>query len=173
LLLRNTPVPRTPKPAAQQALDTRRLLHGGSGETWLDRLGRSSALLGRLAQLFPSRPAADIRLRERLRPYLELFEVLLAHIRESLHASGAGLTVVLLPGRSLVERPGSDAAAYQDVLRRALLAAHAADTDLIDLTPPLREGAKDATGPLYYPHDGHLTVLGHRLVARVLEAKRR
>ena len=168
LLLLNTPVPRTPKPAAQQALDSKRLLYGSPGDSWLDWPSRHSALVRRLAQLFRSHPTEDAGLQGRLQPYLELFDVLLAHIQASLRESSTDLSLVLLPGRSLIERPGSYSAAYQEVLRQAIVTAHGSDTDIIDLTPRLQQAASTATGPLYYPHDGHLTVLGHQLVARWL-----
>jgi len=168
LLLLNTPVPRAPKPAAQQALDSKRLLSGDCEGTWLGRVAVHSALLRRVARLLQSCADEDTGLAARLTPYLELFDVLLAQIQASLKDSATDLTLVLLPGRSLIERPGGGSAAYQEALRRSILAVHADDTDIIDLTPLLQQAAGAEPGTLYYPHDGHLTVRGQQRVAEGL-----
>ncbi len=76
-----------------------------------------------------------------------------------------------MPGRSYVEQPDSVSAQYQDYLRKEIVEnSENMAIDVIDLAINLREHYERAPGRWYYPHEGHLTAEGHRIVYDILSS---
>ncbi len=74
-----------------------------------------------------------------------------------------------MPGKSYVEQPDSISAQYQDYLRKEIVANNDdMAVDVIDLATHLRERCERASCKWYYPHEGHLTAEGHRIVYDIL-----
>ncbi|MFH0907734.1 MAG: hypothetical protein V1929_03100 [bacterium] len=163
LELRNSPVPREKKPAMEPAFDL------------IEAVGAPPALL-RMGRFAATRPAAEWllgrsdltrRLSQACGPSLDLFKTLAHRANNDCAARDARLYLVLLPGRSFVEKPYSLTGRYQEFIRGELVRrGRDAGINVIDLATPLR-GRKG----LYYPNDGHLTREGHRTVAGILFAQ--
>ncbi len=109
------------------------------------------------------------RIEQRQRPAVRLFQHIAGRIRVACGRHRIELTLVLLPGRSFVEQPGSLSAQYQEFFRRALVAACGdAGIPVWDLALPLREDHQRQGGAWFHPNEGHLTPAGHRAVFEVL-----
>jgi lysophospholipase L1-like esterase len=105
----------------------------------------------------------------RLAEPVDLFVQLVAGIRSLCTANNVGLRLVLMPGRSHVEMPSSLSAAFQDELRRQIIARHEdLGTPPIDLASRLRERFAATGEHLFFPNEGHLNPAGHRAVAQLL-----
>jgi hypothetical protein len=78
----------------------------------------------------------------------------------------AGLVLVLMPGRSLVERPGSQSAQFQEYLSTRLVEdSLQLDIEVFDLASYLKTCHREKDVRLFYPHEGHLTAAVHRMTA--------
>ncbi len=173
LVLENSPVPMSRKPAGEMGRDlasmvlpeTARMEWRNPLLSWLGSLD-----LARWAGLFQPRfPLTDEYFRERFAPALELFRALIRGAKDDLSAGGITFKLALLPGRSFVETPGGYSALYQDYLRRAIINIGAkAGVEVIDLALHLRLAHEDGVGPLFFPNEGHLTAEGHRIVLEAL-----
>lgn len=125
-------------------------------------------------------------LDETAKAHYRMAQDLLLQLRDEVTADGARFFVVAIPPRSAVEGPspeaflldGQSGPAY-DLLRPTreigeFLRQHGIDHLL--LTDALRDDFHRLETPLYFPFDGHLDALGHRLVAEhvlpVLSARR-
>ena len=63
----------------------------------------------------------------------------------------------------------SPVAQAQDYLRQQILAtSEKMQIDVIDVASSLRERSQTQSGRWFYPHEGHLTAEGHRIVADIL-----
>jgi hypothetical protein len=163
LELRNSPVPREKKPAVEPAFD---LLETTGAPSWLLRVGRFE--IGRaLAERLLVQGDLSGQLDRACASSLNLFDALMRRARQDCAGRHVEFHLVLMPGRSLVEKPSSLSAKYQDHVRREIVRrGRDAQIDVIDLC----EGLKGRKG-LYYPNDGHLTREGHEAVAEILFAQ--
>lgn len=133
---------------------------------WLNR----SAAWRVLAERFF--PPGDVSrgFEQRFAPSLKLFSFLVGKIRTACESHDASLILVLLPGRSYVERPGSVAFQYQNYLRKKILEnKEDLKTPIHDLAGWMLTEHERNPGHWFYPNDGHLTPEGHRLVADYLD----
>jgi hypothetical protein len=170
-VLRNVPVPRTRKQPGPPEFDLVRALLG-------ERHPSLFRVVGNLHRYELGRPVAQWLLRRRALPAefeaatrdsLRLYQALIEKIGKRCRADDIAFTLALLPGRSLVEQPGSLSARYQEYLREQIC-AHAFETQprVVDLATALREAKETGAPRLYFPHDGHLAPAGHRAVAERL-----
>jgi len=172
LVLQNSPVPRTAKPAAARSADLSSLVLGGEkpAASLLERTLGQTHIARRLG-MFQShtRLPAEV-LQQRFDPYVDRFIALTAELQRQVASRGARLVVALLPGASYVETPDSLSAQYQQYLREQLLRRMAGMTDVavIDLAGALRQAASKDGEPFYFPSERHLNAHGHQFVSRVL-----
>jgi hypothetical protein len=166
LEITNVPVPLRPKPAEERARTLATVVLGREvPSNWRNQwqLTRSLGLAD------TADPALLAGMPERLAGPVDLFLRLIGAIQALAAAQDVALDVVLMPGRSYVEMPGSLSAAFQEELRRQILARQAEfPVAPIDLATLLRD-RYGATGErLFHPHEGHLNPAGHRAVAELL-----
>jgi lysophospholipase L1-like esterase len=164
--LTNSPVPRAPKTPEDQARTLGTAVLGQE----IPRTWRNEWQLTRTLGLAESTdPALLAGMPERLEAPVDLFVQLVAAIRELCEANDVSLSLVLMPGRSFVELPDSLSAAFQEHLRREILARqNDIGVPVIDLASQLRD-RYEATGErLFFPNEGHLNPAGHREVAELL-----
>jgi hypothetical protein len=76
----------------------------------------------------------------------------------------APVTVAILPGASVVNRPESLSAFYQLQARDEITALAIPGVTVIDLTPSLQAAGQES----YFLNDRHLTATGHRTVASAI-----
>ncbi len=82
------------------------------------------------------------------------------------------LLVILMPGRSLVERPGSQSAQFQEYLREEIIKqCKRRHIRLMDLPLHLKKVHTETGKKLYFPNDGHMNALGHRVTADYIREK--
>jgi lysophospholipase L1-like esterase len=168
--LTNVPVPRVPKPPEVQAYTlTTAVLGSEMPRSWRNndwQLTRVLALSGTPG------PELLAGMPERLAGPLNLFTRLATGIRELCAAHDVALSIVLMPGRSFVETPGSLSAQYQDYLRQEILAREEElGVPVIDLAMLLREQDAASSERLFFPNEGHLNRAGHQTVAELLETR--
>ncbi len=140
--------------------------YGGGFTGWLGRL----ELFRRLGLLQPDYTVGDAFFSQRFESALQLFQALVVEMGAILKTSGSAFELVLLPGRSYVEEPGSLSYQYQDFLRRSIVSRlESLDGVMtVDLASSLREAYLGGVRELYFPNEGHLTPAGHRLFAELL-----
>jgi hypothetical protein len=170
LQLHNVPVPRERKLPAARPKTLATLVLGQQGARRRGAGSLASLEIARRLGLGESARAADLaQLPQRLDYPLALFVRIARAIAESCRNQGVGLRLVLMPGQSFVERPDSLSAAFQDYLRRALVARSAEiGVPVIDLATPLRARYQQTGTRLFHAHEGHLNPSGHREVADLL-----
>lgn len=170
LTLHNSPVPKLTKPPGDtQAAMRAAVLGQDNTEAPRSGLLANSVLFSALRErLFPER-RADVSFSIRLADELELFMALVNRLRTDCQNVNAPLILAILPGRSLVEEPGSLSGEFQEYFRASIV-DWAANQDLpvIDLAEDLRREYRARPAKWYFPHDGHLTVEGHEQVAKLL-----
>ena len=171
LQLRNVPVP-----AALGKSDIRHHDIGGLilGDKGFDK-GVVVRALGRfeLTRLLLPYFETSTDIREHLESALDdamsVFEAIISEIHAQCSRRGIELRLVLMPGRTYVEQPGSLSAQYQDYLREKIL-QHGEKRDIVtmDLAMHLRALYEKHGMRLYHPNEGHLNVDGHAAVADFL-----
>jgi lysophospholipase L1-like esterase len=166
LVLTNVPVPQVPKPLGERARTlATEALGRNPPPTWQNewQLTRTLGLAD------AADPALLAGMPERLAGPVELFVRLIAEVRALCAANDVALTLVLMPGRSFVEAPDSLSAAFQDELRRQILARQAElGAPLLDIATPLAVLYANSGETLFHPHEGHLNPEGHQAVAELL-----
>ena len=172
LVLQNSPVPTTAKPAAARSADLSSLVLGGErpATSLLERTLGQTHIARRLG-LFQSQTMLSAGvLQRRFDSYVDLFIALAGELQRQVAGRGARLVVALLPGASYVEQPGSLSAQYQQYLREQLLRRMADMTDVavIDLASALRQAVVDGGEVFYFPNERHLNARGHQFVSREL-----
>jgi len=170
LVLENVPVPMVEKPLRPALPGLRNMVLGNEPVSLGSRMEGSEivqlvrrGILGdsQRRDLFP-------QFKNRFGPALKLYEALLVRIRSVCRAHGVGLVVVLMPGQSFVERPGSVSAQFQDYFRAQILRMAARlGIEAIDVAQLLRDHAGGKA--LFYPHEGHLTEAGNLAVAEIIK----
>ncbi len=172
LVLERVPVPRERKPLGAGRVDLQMLVRGPDARDpsgIAGFLGRREVF--RRLGIFQAdgRVSADAFLR-RNDDALALFDALLGRMEKDLVGAGAHFVVALVPGRSYVERPGSYAHGYQEVLRaRILETCRARGLRVVDVASALAKRHAEGSGPWYHPHEGHLDREGSAEVARLLD----
>ena len=97
---------------------------------------------------------------------VNLANALLEQIQKECRQQNTGLVLVLMPGRSLVERPASQSAQFQEYLGARLVEiGQQQGVQVLDLASHLRAYHQENDVHLFHPHEGHLTVIGHRVTA--------
>ena len=77
-----------------------------------------------------------------------------------------------MPGRSLVERPASQSAQFQQYLRAKLVeSSPQLDIAVLDLASYLKTHHREKDVRLFHPHEGHLTAAGHRVTADFIHTR--
>jgi len=170
LTLENSPVPRRSKPAAARGTSLSSIVAGDDRapkrSSLRTRVGRWE-VFRRLGLFQPRGPTSDEDFQRRFEPALKLFYALVDAMSVACERHGARLEVVLLPGRSFVTNPESVSAHYQDYLRGRIVGDLTA-VSIIDVASMLRAAGGRSATEWYFPNDGHLTPLGHRVVADFL-----
>lgn len=172
LVLENTPVPRTSKPAAARSNSLTSIVLGDdkSANPALTRIFGSLHLAQRLGLFQTQANVPDTVFQHRFQAATNLFLALVQSLNKTCVAHDVKLSIALLPGSSYIEQPDSLSAMYQDYLRRTLVAelGHESLMTVIDLAAAMRINVDGIEKPLYFPNDGHLTTLGHRYIASTI-----
>jgi hypothetical protein len=170
LVLRNTPVPLRPAPpTGPDGLTVAVLGPDVARWPWRTRLEQSSEVLRLVSTI--SGPAAPMHetFAPRFAPAVQLFGAILDRIHRSCAAAKVELVIATLAGKSYVEQPGSVSGQYQEYFREAVVrTAKDKGLPVLDVAAWLRVPQPGHPGPWFFPHDGHLTPAGHRLVADLL-----
>jgi hypothetical protein len=169
LLLKNSPVSTAVKSKEQASLD---LHHVVTGES-LQRPGGFFGLFQKMKlfqmakRIFHSDhkdlfPLFDARFQ----PALKMYGALLDQMVSLCQRNHSELIVILMPGRSLVERPGSRSAQFQEYLREKIIEqCKRRHIRLMDLALHLKTVHMETGKKLYFPNDGHMNALGHGVTA--------
>ncbi|MCP4407382.1 MAG: hypothetical protein GY807_06400 [Gammaproteobacteria bacterium] len=172
LSLRNTPVPLQTKPAHQTGQDLSQMVLGGIE---LDRgviggMLQKSAFFRLWRSSLVDYPVLSEHFETRFDYPLRLFSALINRLKSRCDQQKVELRLVLMPGRSFVENPGSPSQQYQDFLRsKILLLGKRIEVDVVDLAGYLKSHYEEHKERLFYPNEGHLTPQGHERVAQFLE----
>ncbi|MEM9473366.1 MAG: SGNH/GDSL hydrolase family protein [Pseudomonadota bacterium] len=167
LAIRNTPVPREPKPAVLRSRSFSSVVLKGV-EIKQSLLARSEVL----RRLGYRDKAGDISamLADSTKPSIDLFDALIQRLDDRVRSVNAKLIVALLPGRSFVHEPDGYSAQYQDHIRDLInKRLKQAGIGSLDIGDELRRRFENGDTDLYFPYDGHLTANGHRVMADLLE----
>ncbi len=171
LSLENTPVPLQAKPAAVRAESISSIVLGDDP--------KRNNLSGWLADFEISRRIglfhddvflSDDSMQARFQESLQLFNRLVIEMKDITDKNAGQLSIVLLPGRSYVEQPGSLSAQFQEYFRKNIMSSLTtrSSIEVLDLAVHLRGLHVNGVNDLYYPNEGHLTPLGHQHVADYL-----
>ncbi len=171
LRLTQVPVVKASKPPAERARTLATILLGDEAgrrsPSWLSRteIGRRLGLSERAdVSMLPA-------MRERMAYPVDLFVKLFGAIHDLCGQHRVTLSIVLMPGRSYVESPGSYSAAFQEELRERITARRAElGVPVMDLASWLRSEYERTGDRLFHPNEGHLNARGHRRVAERLAA---
>jgi GDSL-like Lipase/Acylhydrolase family len=175
LILKNSPVPLKKKSDAQAAMNLRKVVMGDAPQPG-GRLIRTLKGLELFQVIEQNLPANDGDLfglfENRFKNVLQLFDALLEHIRNACRQHDVGLVLVLMPGRSLVERPVSHSAQFQEYLRAKLVEnSRQQNIAVLDLASHLKTYHRENDIQLFHPNEGHLTVAGHRVTADFIQRR--
>lgn len=171
LVLKNTPVPLTPKSAAARRETISDIVLGkdsrnGTKANWFSQL----ELNRRLGLFQSSYVLTDEEMQKRFAEPLKLTSVLIGEMEKALAKNNVSLSIALLPGRSYVEHAQSLSAQYQEYFRQYFMTLFKDSTsiNLIDLATHLRTLHDAGETNLYFPNEGHLTKQGHQQLANYL-----
>ncbi len=171
LVLEHVPVPRTTKPPDQPRSFTEITLDGVYARGAWTRMIDRTALGNRMIQL--KNKVLGYRRLDFTGKFAEELDLYARLVERATEVSGATprkpLILVLLPGQSYVENPGSFSAQYQEYIRGRIRALPFSERiRVLDLALPLRQAHATGEGPFYFPNEGHLNVEGNRWVAERL-----
>ena len=169
LVLKNSPVPLAAKNKEQAALDLHRVVRGDTTPLRgrLLRILDKSELFQRVTRVnHPNDrdlfPLFDKRFKQALKVYTAILEQMVLLCENN----GSELIVVLMPGRSLVERPGSQSAQFQEYLREKIIEkCRKMNIRLIDVALQLQTFHSKTGEKLFHPNEGHLNAKGHQITA--------
>jgi len=171
LVLKNIPVPLAEKPPGQRRVDLKTVVLGESSrpDGRLERFLSRFELYARLQMALQTISHRPVAFGNRFDSALDLFEAIVNETRVLCERKGVDLRLVLLPGASFLTRPGSPSAQYQEYLREKIMERQETmGAPITDLASALARRYPSDIGPWYHPHEGHLTPLGHEVVAEVL-----
>ena len=175
LLLKNSPVPTAVKSKEQAALDLHQVVMG-------EPPTRRGGLFGLLEKMKLFQMAKGIfrsdnrdlftLFNTRFQPALKVYEALLDQMAILCRRNNSELLVILMPGRSLVERPGSQSAQFQEYLREKIIElCKRLHIRLMDLPLHLKTVHMETGEKFHFPNDGHMNALGHMVTADYIREK--
>lgn len=172
LSLRNTPVPLQTKPQQQAGKDLSQMVLGGvePEQGFIREILQKSAFFRLWESSLADYPKLSGHFETRFEYPLRLFSALINRLKSRCDQQKVELRLVLMPGRSFVESPGSPSQQYQDFLRsKILLLGEHIDVSVVDLAGHLKSHYQEYKERLFYPNEGHLTPQGHERVAQFLK----
>ena len=175
LVLNNSPVPFETKSKRQAAVDLNRVVMGDTPQEQGPLMRRlNNTELFKLAKRCVTPDDRDLfpLFENRFKNPLRLFTALLEHIRSACEHHDTGLLLVLMPGRSLVERQGSQSAQFQEFLRLKIIeVCKDLHIRVLDLAGYLKQYYRENRVRLFYPNEGHMNAEGHRVTADFLRTR--
>ncbi|GAX60660.1 hypothetical protein SCALIN_C13_0175 [Candidatus Scalindua japonica] len=171
LILRNTPVPMVLKPAEQYKKNLTNVVlgEGYNANSLISRIVDKIELFRLLKMNFSRIPDYSEQFKGRFNHAINLFLALVDKIHDECTENKVKLSLILMPGRSYIERPNSVSSQFQDYLREIIVESKGKmNVDVIDLATRLCERYKMEPGKWFYSHEGHLTAEGHRVVSDIL-----
>lgn len=171
LTLKNVPVPLKVKPKGQNRLDLMRVVLGDDlqSKSFIGRYLTKFELFRLLRLNLYRLPDLSNRFDDRFERSIRLFTAIVGRIRNACAAKEINFGLVLMPGRSFIERPGSPSAQFQDYLRKKIIESRESiKVRIIDLADLLRRRYEEDSGNWFYPNEGHLTPEGNRVVSDIL-----
>ncbi|MCP4577084.1 MAG: SGNH/GDSL hydrolase family protein, partial [Deltaproteobacteria bacterium] len=169
LLLKNSPVPTAVKSKKQATLDLHQVVMGETPPLKPGLFGLLEKM--KLFQMtkrifFPDNKDLFPLFDTRFQPALKVYGALLEQMDIQCQRHNSELLVILMPGKSLVERPGSQSALFQEYLRGKIIEqCKRLHIRLLDLALHLKRVHMDTGENLYFPNDGHMNALGHKVTA--------
>lgn len=169
LVLRNVPVPLNPSPEPRHALAEMVL-----GPERMRAMGANplfrNGLIHRLGFFSSSSEDIEADFPQRFAYPLSLFFKLVEAMRQECSREGLPLKLVLMPGQSFIEQPGTYSATFQEYFRKAIVSEeNNLRVQVIDLASRLRTWRKNKREPLFHPNEGHLNPKGNQAVAELLK----
>ena len=175
LVLNNSPVPFETKPERLAAVDLNRVVMGDTPQQQGFLMRRLNNIeLFKLARHYVVPDDKDLfpLFENRFKKTLQLFTALLKRIHITCEQYDTELLLVLMPGRSLVERQGSQSAQFQDFFRlRITEISKELHIRALDLATYLKQHYRKNRKQLFYPNEGHLNAEGHRVTADFLRTR--
>ncbi len=170
LRLKNAPVPRRTKPQSESQKDLRTIVlgEGFNPEKLIEKFIRRWLLM-RLIREAVFGESKKIQFGDRLTPALRLFYAIIAEMHRLCLEKHIELKLVLMPGKSFIERPGSISEQFQNHLRERIWKNRKRiGIEVIDLAKMMRTRYQKESRKWFYSHEGHLNPAGHRVVADIL-----
>ncbi len=174
LKLYNSPVPHRIKPEEQVRRDLQFLsfnnFAGRSGFiAWMVRNSHLARVLG--ADRFMVENVADnLSAYKPFKKELELFNSIVKETYMLCNNRKVKLILVLLPGRSYIECPGSVPHQIQAYLGKNIVAfSETQSISIINLADSMQKSYRQTPGDWFFKNEGHLTPEGHRIVARLMQ----
>lgn len=172
LKLRNIPIPLLTKPEGRVATDLRQAVLGNDMlvEGFVSRQLNHFATFRVLKDALCKPPDLTRRFDIRFENTLRLFSAIINRIERKCREESVKLHLVLMPGRSLIERPKSISAQFQEYFRKKIVEdSKKKGISIIDIASQMQKRHPEQKGRWFHPHEGHLTAEGHRIVADMLE----
>jgi hypothetical protein len=177
LMLENTPVPRDKKPAALRSRNISSIVFAealAEFQSPVSKLVNSSHIVKMIVpEPSTDRIVLERIMAERLITQGDLMKALIDQFSVFSTENNMAFSIAVLPGRSFVEFPDSNAAAFQEYAR-TMIEQHTTKQEIIfmDVATSLRNLWDNVGGSnWYYPHEGHFTAKGHAIVAKILLEK--
>lgn len=174
LRLRNTPVPQRKKSPEQVRLDLAQVILGGSqpDDGILIRQAKRFDITRWMIPHLRKTGDLDKQFEKRLQKNFRLFNAIVDRMREECRMRSVALKLVLMPGKSFVERPGSVSARFQNFIRKRILKEfEAVNLVVLDLAGHLRGYYEKGGKELFHPNEGHLNQAGHKVVADFFDGR--
>ena len=171
LALKNSPVPLETKPTERVKFDLSRVVMGDvdDGAGMLTRQLRRFELFRLLETPFRKYPELSNHFEDTFDYRQRLFEAIVKRLKSLCDRSDIELKIVLMPGRSFVQDPGTPSQQFQDYLRNGILSmGERIEADVMDLAQHLRQRYRESGEIVFFPNEGHLTARGHEVVAEYL-----
>ena len=160
LILRNTPVPIDPVDPRVRRRDLLGEILGSdfSRQSWRRIAEGRYVIFRALSENLFSAPDISGLLEAQNRKSLDLFSALAGRCLRTTGEHGVRMGVILMPGKSLVENPGSISGQYQRFLESNLLTwAGSQKLPVINLVTALSSARSAGVTGMFFPHDGHPT----------------
>lgn len=171
LVLRNVPVPVRSEARVQPWWP---VVLGADMSTWSwrTRLDLRYELFRWVAPPFPAERDYRPEFPARFASALTLFERIIDRLANACAQHGAELKVVLIAGAAYLQAPASSSGQYQEFFCQQIgQRLPPMGVPVIQLPDLMRARYRREGGKWFFPHDGHLTVKGHEVVAELLAAE--
>jgi hypothetical protein len=173
LILKNTPVPHIRKTKTDQTRNLKKvgLINGPPRNKFLKRL-ENLRLYQLVQNAVYTKRSRIAELTPTFEQAIELFKALIQQIQQICIAKNMDFYLVLMPGKSYVELPGSPQAGRQELFRKEIIKiGRGQDIQVIDLASHLRFRYQKSKARHFFPHEGHLTKQGHQVAANFIKAR--